>query len=259
MAIAIPYIVSYATGSATVGALVGIAFAVSGENKKINEASDKAFGKDFTNAVNIAGTLYGAYNMASGMMSDSGPEPLSDGAYPDSVAPEVDPSSAVDSSAAVAAAEVPAAPLPGAEATATGPAAPTTEVPQPGQAAAPTTPAPSTDNVVSRSIAQQPTPKLEVPKMETPNVRINQPQVQGPSLNLANAPAAAQAPTGSNFFDMLKSGATSAIKSPLAPYVLMGGANAYSAAQQREAERARYDEQMRMANYGLGGYYRKKG
>lgn len=61
MAVAIPLLMMAGGATATTALVVGVAFAVTGINDKINKAASGVFGEDLVKVANIAGMAYGAY------------------------------------------------------------------------------------------------------------------------------------------------------------------------------------------------------
>lgn len=99
MAIAVPFIASALGASTMVSVGIGITFAVTGINDKINKAASKVFGEDLVNFANIAGMGYAMFN--NGFDIGSGAEAASKSVSAADAAFEADFASASGTSGAM--------------------------------------------------------------------------------------------------------------------------------------------------------------
>lgn len=283
MAIAVPLLLAAAGASTAVALTVGVAFAVTGINDKINKAAEGVFGKDLVMVGNLAGMAYGAFgggftpsdgissanqlaaeNLSYGLTAEGVPI-MADAAV---TAASVAPSVAENLSYGLTAEGVPIM--------ADSVASSATSALQDGALGTKlmgTTNAPTDYSQGARPTGLSgltnaaPTPAAVLPSTTAATAGVTAPAASPYSFasapaatanrlpNYVGGPGAASVTEAPGFLAKLQAGAGKVIDSPyMMAGLAQGAASGYSAAQTRAMEQAKLDYQQRVANIGSAGW-----
>lgn len=271
MAIAVPFLVTAAGGTAMAAAITAVAFQVTGISDKINKAAANVFGEDLVKVANIAGTAFAMYNGGFGF--DTASEAAADGINGlDSTSALVDTpnAAALSDAGGQTIADTMTTPYDPTPASMDG--LPVSTDVTATAAAAPSTNGSSLADIQKLAQVDPAQVQVEPPKFELGGAAAD--QSAGASMSSADRAALNSnigyagnnvTDTGPGFFDKLqklvidpRTGNVTNGALQMGGNILQGAFGGYSAAKAREQQQAQYEaalaRQARLANLGTAGW-----